>query len=161
MPYAGWGSAHAAKCLIIKFKSVFNYVVELVFGLILLFLLPGIAIGAVKLFLNLKDMVSVGEITGTYLKTISDVLSLFILIELSRSLVDYFDNNRLRMTYIVDAGIVFILREIMIKLFDNKLPVDQIYALSVLLFALTVLRIGSALLYQREVAARERGAIDF
>jgi len=146
--------------LVIKFKSVFNYVVELVFGLILLFLLPGIAIGAAKLFLNLKDMVLVGGITGTYLKTISDVLSLFILIELSRSLVDYFDNNRLRMTYIVDAGIVFILREIMIKLFDNKLPVDQIYALSVLLFALTVLRIGSALLYQREVAARERGVID-
>ena len=146
--------------LVIKFKSVFNYVVELVFGLMLLFLLLGIAIGAAKLFLNLKDMVLVGGITGTYLKTISDVLSLFILIELSRSLVDYFDNHRLRMTYIVDAGIVFILREIMIKLFDNKLPVDQIYALSVLLFALTVLRIGSALLYQREVAARERGAID-
>ena len=146
--------------LIIKFKSVFNYIVELVFGLMLLFLLLGIAIGAAKLFLNLKDMVLVGEITGTYLKTISDVLSLFILIELSRSLVDYFDNNRLRMTYIVDAGIVFILREIMIKLFDNKLPVDHIYALSVLLFALTVLRIGSALLYQREVAARERGVID-
>lgn len=114
----------------------------------------GIAIGAAKLFLNLKDMVTIGQVTGTYLKTISDVLSLFILIELSRSLVDYFDNNRLRMTYIVDAGIVFILREIMIKLFDNKLPVDQIYALSVLLFALTVLRIGSVLLYQREVAAR-------
>lgn len=120
----------------------------------LLFLMLGIAIGAAKLFLNLKDMVTIGQVTGTYLKTISDVLSLFILIELSRSLVDYFDNNRLRMTYIVDAGIVFILREIMIKLFDNKLPVDQIYALSVLLFALTVLRIGSVLLYQREVAAR-------
>lgn len=140
--------------LIDRFKSLFNYVVEWVFGLMLLFLMLGIAIGAAKLFLNLKDMVTVGQVTGTYLKTISDVLSLFILIELSRSLVDYFDNNRLRMTYIVDAGIVFILREIMIKLFDNKLPVDQIYALSVLLFALTVLRIGSVLLYQREVAAR-------
>ena len=140
--------------LIDRFKSLFNYVVEWVFGLMLLFLMLGIAIGAAKLFLNLKDMVTVGQVTCTYLKTISDVLSLFILIELSRSLVDYFDNNRLRMTYIVDAGIVFILREIMIKLFDNKLPVDQIYALSVLLFALTVLRIGSVLLYQREVAAR-------
>lgn len=140
--------------LIDRFKSLFKYVVEFVFGLMLLFLMLGIAIGAAKLFLNLKDMVTIGQVTGTYLKTISDVLSLFILIELSRSLVDYFDNNRLRMTYIVDAGIVFILREIMIKLFDNKLPVDQIYALSVLLFALTVLRIGSVLLYQREVAAR-------
>jgi uncharacterized membrane protein (DUF373 family) len=146
--------------LITRFKSVFNYVIELVFGLMLLFLMIGIAIGAVKLFLNLKDMIVVGQITGTYLKTISDVLSLFILIELSRSLVDYFDNNRLRMTYIVDAGIVFILREIMIKLFDDKLPTDQIYALSVLLFTLTVLRIGSALLYQREFDIRVKSTIE-
>jgi len=135
-----------------RFLAVFNRIVEIVFGVILLFLVLGITIGAAKLFLNFKDLVTVGTITGTYLKTISDVLSLFILIELSRSLVDYFDCNRLRMTYIVDAGIVFVLREIMIKLFQDKLTVDYIYALSLLLLVLGLLRIGSAFLYEREKA---------
>lgn len=53
--------------LITGITSVFNYVVEIVFGLILLFLVLGIAIGAAKLFLNLKDTVTFGQITGTCL----------------------------------------------------------------------------------------------
>lgn len=40
------------------------------------------------------------------------------------------------------------------QLIDRFKSLFNIYALSVLLFALTVLRIGSVLLYQREVAAR-------
>jgi uncharacterized membrane protein (DUF373 family) len=139
-----------------KYISLFNRVITVVFAVMLLFLVLGILIGTAKLFLNLKDMVTVGHVTGTYLNTISDVLSLFILIELSRSLVDYFDTNRLRMAFIVDAGIVFVLREIMIKLFQDKLPVDHIYALSALLLVLGLLRVGSVLLYQRGNAASKR-----
>lgn len=130
--------------------SVFNKIVSIVFGVILIFLMLGIMIGTVKLFFNLGDMTMSGAITGSYLKTISDVLSLFILIELSRSLVSYFDCNRIRLTFILDAGIVFVLREIMIKLFQDKLAVDQIYAVSALLLVLGLLRMGSGLLYQRE-----------
>lgn len=133
-----------------RFLVVFNRTVDIVFGIILIFLVIGIVIGAAKLFLNLKDLVTISTITGSYLKTISDVLSLFILIELSRSLVEYFDCHRLRMTFILDAGIVFVLREIMIKLFQDKITVDYIYALSLLVLVLGVLRIGSSLMYERE-----------
>jgi uncharacterized membrane protein (DUF373 family) len=62
----------------------------------LLFLVLEILIGTAKLFLSLKDMVTVGHVTGTYLNTLSDVLSLFLLIELSRALADCLDNKRLR-----------------------------------------------------------------
>ena len=144
---------HETDALSARYVNLFNRIIEIVFGVILLFLVLGILIGTAKLFLNLKDMLMVGHVTGTYLQTISDVLSLFILVELSRSLVDYFDNKRLRMTFIVDAAIVFVLREIMIKLFQDKLPVDTIYALSAMLLVLGLLRIGSALLYERERAA--------
>lgn len=133
--------------------SIFNKVVSIVFAVILFFLMLGIIIGTVKLFFNLGDMLMSGAITGSYLKTISDVLSLFILIELSRSLISYFDCNRIRLTFILDAGIVFVLGEIMIKLFQDKLAIDQIYAISALLLVLGLLRMGSGLLYQRELSA--------
>ena len=100
----------------------FNNLTSVVFAVILLFLMIGIMIGTAKLFLQLGDLLMDGKITGSYLTIITDVLSLFILIELSRSLVDYFEVNRLRLTFIVDAGIVFVLREIMIQLFQHKLP---------------------------------------
>ncbi len=99
-----------------------NDLLTIVFALILVFLIIGILIGAGKLFLQLGTLFSSGKITGSYLQIIADVLSLFILVELSRSLVDYFEAQRLRMAFILDAGIVFILREIMIGLFQHKLP---------------------------------------
>lgn len=125
----------------------FNSLTSLVFAVILLFLMIGILIGTGKLFLQLGGLLSDGKITGSYLNIIADVLSLFILIELSRSLVDYFEVNRLRLTFIVDAGIVFVLREIMIQLFQHKLPPQEIYALSVLLLVLGMLRIASTIVH--------------
>jgi uncharacterized membrane protein (DUF373 family) len=132
------------------FLTAFEKVVRLVFSVMLVFIMLGIVIGVLRLFLNLGDLLLHEDITRQYLRLISDVLTLFILIELSRSLVEYFTAQRLRMTFIVDAGIVFVLRELMIKLFEHKISNGEIYALSLLLFVLGALRIASVLVYQRE-----------
>jgi len=121
-----------------------------VFAAIIVVLTLGVVIGTVRLFINLGSLAASGGITGQYLKTISDVLTLFILVELTRSLVDYFSEHRLRLTFIVDAAIVFVLREIMIKLFEHKIGTDELYALSALLLVMGMLRIASVLVYQRE-----------
>jgi uncharacterized membrane protein (DUF373 family) len=136
----------------IKPLDIFDRISRFVFGIILLFLTLGLLIGTVKLFLGLTDLLNTSKITGSYLKIISDVLSLFILIELSRSLVDYFDTHLVRMSYIVDACLVFILRELMIGLFEQKLSPEMIWALSFLLLVLGALRGASVLLDQRERA---------
>lgn len=122
----------------------------MVFSVILLFLTLGLAIGTVQLVLDLWALVRFEGITGHYLGLVTDVLTLFILIELSRSLADYFTAKRLRLTFVADAAVVFVIREIMIGLFKNELSPDKIYALSVLLLVLAVLRLGSVLVAQRE-----------
>jgi len=130
--------------------ALFDRVICMVFGLMLVFITIGIIVGVARLFLNLGNLLVNDDITRQYMLIISEVLTLFILIELSRSLVDYFSAHRLRMTFIVDAGIVFVLREVMIKLFEHKIAVEEIYALSALLFVLGSLRIASVLVFQRE-----------
>jgi len=130
--------------------ALFDRVICMVFGLMLVFITIGIMVGVARLFLNLGNLLINDDITRQYMLIISEVLTLFILIELSRSLVDYFSAHRLRMTFIVDAGIVFVLREVMIKLFEHKIAVEEIYALSALLFVLGSLRIASVLVFQRE-----------
>lgn len=134
----------------INFIRLFERVIGVVFGIMLLFITLGIVIGVARLFLNVGTLLTHGDPTLQYLHLISDVLTLFILIELARSLVDYFSAHRLRMTYIVDASIVFVLRDVMINLFEHKIAVAEIYALSALLFVLGALRIGSILVFQRE-----------
>jgi len=130
--------------------KLFHYVIHFVFAIMLLFIALGIMVGVSRLFLNLGSLLMNEDITRQYMRIISEVLTLFILIELSRSLVEYFSEQRLRMTFIVDAGIVFVLREIMIKLFEHKIIPEEIYALSVLVFVLGSLRIGSVMVFQRE-----------
>jgi uncharacterized membrane protein (DUF373 family) len=135
----------------VNVKRIFDQTMKVVFSVLLVFLTLSIVIGVLHLFVSLGDMVIHRELTTDYQKVISDVLTLFIVIELARSLVEYFHVNRLRMTFIVDAAIVFVLREIMIAVFEHRIDVAEIYALSALLFVLTALRIGSVVVYQREM----------
>jgi len=133
-----------------RFIDVFNRSTDIVFAVILVFILLGIAIGVLRLFLEVSDLLVLKRVSGSYLPIISDVLTLFILIELSRSLIDYFDVHRLRLTFIIDAGIVFVLRELMIKMFENKISVEEMLSISAVLFVLGALRLGSVFAFQRE-----------
>jgi len=128
----------------------FNRITNAIFAIMLFFITITMMVGVARLFHQLGSIVKYGGITGNYLHIFSDVLTLFILIELSRSLATYFIENRLRLTYILDAGIVFVLRDIMIGLFEHKLGSQEIYALSALMLVLGVLRLGSIFAYQRE-----------
>ena len=130
---------------------IFKRAISIVFSIILGFLILGLLIGTLKLFLSLAGLVSVPNITGSYKEIITDVLSLFILVELSRSLLDYFEHQRLRLSFIMDAGIVFVLREIMIKLYGHEILPQEIYAMSALLLVLGVLRVSSIVLSRQEL----------
>ncbi|HUW97946.1 MAG TPA: phosphate-starvation-inducible PsiE family protein [Acidiferrobacter sp.] len=129
---------------------IFEKVVDWVLGLMLVFVLFGIIIGVGHLFMDLAHIITRGHITSQYLEFVGHVLTLFVLIEISRSLVSYFTVHRLRMTYIVDAALVFVLRNVMIGLFEKSLPTDSIYALSVLIFVLGALRTAAVVVFQRE-----------
>ena len=142
--------------MIISATKIFDRAVNLIFGVLLLFITFGIVIGVIRLFLQLGDLVINTDITSSYVRIVSDVLTLFVLIELSRSLVSHFDEHRLRLTFIADAGIVFVLREIMIKLFEHKISPDELYALSALLFVLGSLRTASVLVYHLAAFAIKR-----
>ncbi|MBI3345207.1 MAG: phosphate-starvation-inducible PsiE family protein [Gammaproteobacteria bacterium] len=141
----------------IQLLPLFERLIGAVISVLLVFITLGIIIGVAQLFLTLGDLLATKGLARQYQQIISDVLTLFILIELSRTLVDYFTTNRLRMTFIVDAVIVFVLREIMIKLFEHKITPEEIYALSVLLLVLSILRIGSVVVFQREKKMMETG----
>jgi len=134
----------------IDFMKIFDRVVAVVFGVMMFVITVGLIIGVAGLFLDIGNLLVEHKITAGYLQIISDVLTLFIMIELLRSIVEYFSAKRLRMTFIVDAAIVFVLREIMIKLFEHKITPEEIYAMSALLLVLTGLRMGSMWMHQRD-----------
>lgn len=136
-------------------KRTFDRVIHGVFAIILALITLAVIIGVAQLFYKLALLVMHPTVPDRYMAMITDILTLFILIDLSRSLVGYFDTQRLRLTFIADAAIVFVLREIMVDLFMHKLPSDKIYAYSVLLFVLSALRVSSVLVYQQDRRFKE------
>ena len=133
-----------------RIKQLYDSVTGLIFAVILLFITVIMIIGVIRLFYQVGTLVQADGITGSYLNIFTDVLTLFVLIELSRSLAEYFTSRRLRLTPVIDAGIVFVLRHIMIELFHHRLDTQATYALSALLLALGLIRIASAMNFQRK-----------
>ncbi len=132
-----------------RIKHFYDLAIGLIFAVILLFITVIMIIGVVRLFLQVGALIQSNGITGSYLDIFTDVLTLFVLIELSRSLAEYFASRRLRLTPVIDAGILFVLRHVMIELFHHRLDTQSIYALSALLLALGLIRISSSISFQR------------
>lgn len=131
-------------------QKIFDMTVNIVFGLILVIIIFGIGIGAVELLKSIWVLLNFEGITGHYIDVIADVLTLYVLVELSRSLVEYFSCHRLRLTYIADAAIIFIIREVLIGLFKHQIKPEMLYAISAFLLVLGALRIASVIVFQRE-----------
>ena len=135
----------------IDFLAALNRTVSAIFGVMIVVIIITLIIGVVDLFGDIRNLIMEHKLRADYLEIIYDVLTLFVMIELMRSMTEYFNSKRLRMTFIVDAAIVFVLREVMIKIFEQKVDPAEMYAMSALIVALTVLRVGSMLLHQRDV----------
>ncbi len=138
------------RLLELKMRAIFDSATRVVFSIILAFIVLGIAVGAAQLFITTWKLFAFQGITGHYIDLIADVLTLYVLIELSRSLVEYFDTRRLRLTFIADAAIVFVIREVLILLFKHEVEAQMLLALSLFLLVLGALRIGSVLVYRHE-----------
>jgi uncharacterized membrane protein (DUF373 family) len=76
------------------------------------------------------------ELKEAFSFTVTNLLTFFIILELFKSLVEYFREHRLKLTFIVDATLVFILREVMIGLYQHQSSPLQIAALAFLALVL-------------------------
>ena len=133
-----------------KLIPMFNTTMNIVFSFILIFITITLILGTFRIFFHIGAIWEGKELSAKYLYVFYDVLTLFILVELSRSLVEYFTEHRLRLTFIIDAAIVFILRDIMILMFEHKIQVNDLYPYSVVLLVLGIIRFSTIYTYQKE-----------
>lgn len=143
-----------------KLQSIYHKFVDIIFSIILVFIILGIAVGTFMLFDDVWKLMKLKGITGHYIDLIADVLTLYVLVELSRSLVEYFHVHRLRLTFIIDAAIIFIIREILIGLFKHNIEASMLYALTAFLFVLGAIRTATVIVYQREKNISDESTTD-
>jgi uncharacterized membrane protein (DUF373 family) len=120
--------------------TFFNRVMDLFFKLLIFFVVIVLGMGLVRLFWEIWRIMAVSELKQAFSFTVTNLLTFFIILELFKSLVEYFREHRLKLTFIVDAALVFILREVMISLYQHESPLLLITALAFLALVLGVLR---------------------
>jgi uncharacterized membrane protein (DUF373 family) len=110
--------------------------IKLIIPLVILALLMGIA----RLVLDLRAVFGSQTIGAAFDMMVTNILSMFIVIELLRSVIEYFSVHRLKITFITDAALVFVLREVMVGLYERTLQMPMILALSALILVIGCLR---------------------
>src|SRR5688500_11471833 len=120
--------------------TFFNLVMDLFFKLLIFFVVVVLGMGLVRLFWEIWRIMAVSELKDAFSFTVTNLLTFFIILELFKSLVEYFREHRLKLTFIVDATLVFILREVMISLYQHQSPPLLIMALAFLALVLGALR---------------------
>ena len=114
--------------------------VDLIIKLMMPFVVLALMIGLAKLIMDLGEVFQSSSVASAFDKMVTNILSLFVVVELLKSLIDFFALHRLRITFIIDAALVFILREIMIGLYGHTLQPMFAFSLALLLLVLGAVR---------------------
>jgi uncharacterized membrane protein (DUF373 family) len=119
------------------FRIITDSIVKLMIPAVILTLL----LGVIRLFVDLWNITGSVTLASSFNIMVTNILSMFVVVELLRSIIDYFEFHRLKITLITDAALVFILREIMISIYEHKINPAEIGSLAGLLLAIGVIRL--------------------
>lgn len=122
---------------------LFRKVVDLIVKLLLPVAVVALMMGVARVFLDLWKVWKSPDISQGFDLLVGDILAAFVVIELLRSIVDYLEAHRLKLVFIVDAALVFLLREVMIGVYQHKLGAGQVAAIAGLLAVLGAFRIAA------------------
>jgi len=118
------------------FTKIVDVMIKFMIPIVIIAMIMGIA----RILLDLRAVFGSKTIAAAFGIMVTNILSMFIVIELLRSIIEYFTVHRLKITFITDAALVFVIREIMIGLYEHNLETGMIIALAVLILVIGVLR---------------------
>ncbi|HII00709.1 TPA: hypothetical protein HA351_03325 [Methanosarcinaceae archaeon] len=120
-------------------NKIFKMTIDLVTIIILYILLLALLVGVINILLDIKSILF-GTLGGGFGQIVSSVLTIFILIDLFKTFVDYREHEEIRITYVTDATILMVMREIAAGVYAQRFDYQFILGLSILLFTLGIIR---------------------
>ncbi len=118
------------------FKKITDSIVTIILYVLLLVLITGM----LRILLDIRS-VAIDSLEGGFTKIVTNVLTLFIVIEFFKTFADYSKHERIKLTDITDVTILIAMREVTVGLYSKSFGFEMIFALSALLFVLGVIRV--------------------
>jgi len=127
------------KLFMIDQNKIFKIIIDIVTIIILYILLLALIVGVINILLSIKSIL-LGTLEGGFGQIVASVLTVFILIDLFKTFVDYREHQEIRITYVTDATILIVMREIAAGVYAQRFDYQFILGLSILLLTLGVIR---------------------
>ena len=115
------------------------HVVSIVIDVLVMLVLVALVRAVVGMTLEVWHAVSGADSDGFKAVT-TQVLTVFVFIEIFHSLMDYMEHQRVRVTHLADASLAFVLREVWVSLYSGVGGWQWIVSLAVLVVALGAVR---------------------
>ncbi len=127
------------------FKKVTDSIVTIILYVLLLVLIAGMF----RILLDIR-YVAIDSLEGGFNKVVTNVLTLFIVIEFFKTFADYSKHERIKLTDITDVTILIAMREVTVGLYSKSFGYETIFGLSALLLVLGLIRV-LAVMYSPDI----------
>lgn len=124
----------------IDHPKLFKKITDSIITIVLYVLLLALIAGMLRILLDIRT-VAIDSLDGGFNKIVTNVLTLFIVIEFFKTFADYSKYERIKLTDITDVTILIAMREVTVGVYSKSLGFETIFALSALLFVLGVIRV--------------------
>ena len=124
----------------IDHPKIFKKITDSIITIVLYVLLLALIAGMLRIVLDIRT-VAIDSLDGGFSKIVTNVLTLFIVIEFFKTFADYSKLERIKLTDITDVTILITMREVTVGLYSKSFGYETIFALSALLLVLGVIRV--------------------
>jgi len=135
------GAGRSPRALILR---LYDGAIDSIVIVLVLVMLVTLGFATYEVLLNVIRLVptfgTVGVGEPQFRELVGNVLNVFIMIELFSTFVVYVRTHRIRLSILTDVTIVFLLRELLIKVYAQSWDAGQLYTLAVVLLILIVAR---------------------
>ncbi|MDD5168940.1 MAG: phosphate-starvation-inducible PsiE family protein, partial [Syntrophales bacterium] len=122
-------------------QDIFTKSIQLIIIILTLFIIAVLVLGLFQTIYEIKELVFMKPVGQSFNVIVIEILTFLVIIELFRSFVTYFETHRFRLSAMIDPAIVFVIRELIVKLYGDKdMGWQNITAFGFLLLCLGIIR---------------------
>jgi uncharacterized membrane protein (DUF373 family) len=101
-------------------QTIFRKFMQCIINVLVVYIILVLSIGLIRTLSGIKNFFINMPIGQTFNIVVTEILTFLVIIELFRSFIDYFEAHRFRLNTMIDPAIMFVIRELIVKLYDQQ-----------------------------------------
>jgi uncharacterized membrane protein (DUF373 family) len=126
----------------LNINKIFTLAVKMIVIILTMFIIVVLVVGLFHTIWEITELLFTSRSIGqSFNIVVINILTFLVIIELFRSFVVYFETHRFRLNTMIDPAIIFVIRELIVKLYGEKnISWETIISFGFLLLSLGIIR---------------------